>query len=333
MMRAPSRIVATGALLLGTMCPAAAATYRWIDDDGVVNLTDDQARFEAYLRHANPDHASPIPEPQPQNSASSASSDPSKPGEGTGLGRMDSVTTEVMRLSGLQVQVELLAMMVQGEFERWKGLGFRPARGAAAIVAQTFSAGQLLSNMQPSLARSLNHERTNLLLAWLRSPLSQRIVSLETATSTAERQGALVAFINQLPSTPPAPTRLTLIHRLERAAQVTQDSASVMAAAGAALRRTVAPFASPAGMAQRDNDGQQVSPAINESYRLRIMMSLLFTYSDLSDAELGRYVAVLESPTGRWFTQISHSAFLAALEPLDKPKRTGAVTAAGRRAN
>ena len=113
---------------------------------------------------------------------------------------------------------------------------------------------------------------------------------------------------------------------------MTQGSASVMAAAGAALRRTVGPFVSPSGMAQRDIDGQQVNPAIDESSRLRIMMSLLFTYSSLSDAELGRYVAVLESPTGRWFTQISHSAFLASLGPLDQPKRTGAVTAAGRRA-
>jgi len=245
---------------------------------------------------------------------------------------MESVTAEVMRLSGLAFQVELLAMMVQGEFERWKSLGFRPVGGVATIVAKTFSADTLLSKMHPSLARSLNHERTNVLLAWLRSPLSQRIVSLETASSTDERQKELVAFINKLPSTPPAPTRLALIHRLARAGDVTQGSASVMAAAGAALQRTVRPLISPAGMAQRDIDGYQVSPAIDERSRLRIMMSLLFTYSSLSDAELGRYVAVLESPTGRWFTQISHSAFLASLGPLDQPKRTGAVTAAGRRA-
>jgi len=332
MMRRAFRIIAVGALLLGTIRPATATTYRWIDDNGVVNLSNNQARFEAHQRRASPDQAGPVPKPQPQSSAFSAPSDMSKPKDGAGLGPKDSVTTEVMRLSGLAFQVELLAMMVQSEFERWRSLGLRPVGGVATIVAQTFSPDTLRNNMYQSLARSLDHERTSILLTWLRTPLSQRIVSLESASSTAERQKELVTFINQLPSTPPAPTRLALIHRLERAGDVTQGSASVMAAAGAALQRTVRPFASPAGMAQHDIDGYQVSPAIDESSRLRIMMSLLFTYSSLGDAELGRYVAVLESPTGRWFTQISHSAFLASLGPLDQPKRTGAVIAAGRRA-
>jgi hypothetical protein len=104
-----------------------------------------------------------------------------------------------------------------------------------------------------------------------------------------------------------------------------------MAAAGAALRRTLGPFVSPAGIAPRDVAGQQAVPAIDENYRLRIMISLLFTYRDLSDAELGRYVGFLESPTGRWFTRVTHLAFLASLEPFDQPRRAGAVIAAGKR--
>jgi hypothetical protein len=44
------------------------------------------------------------------------------------------------------------------------------------------------------------------------------------------------------------------------------------------------------------------------------MLSLLFAYAELGDADLGRYVSFLESMTGRWFTRITHKAFLAALE-------------------
>ena len=50
------------------------------------------------------------------------------------------------------------------------------------------------------------------------------------------------------------------------------------------------------------------------------MVSLFFTYRDLSDADLGRYVSFLESPTGRWFTRIVQSAFLTSLDPFDQPK-------------
>ena len=331
MMRGALQLIAVGVWLIGAICPAAATTYRWIDDDGVVNLSNDPTRFEAHQRRASPDQAGPVPELPPQRPAFGAPLNMSEPKEGEGLGRKDSVTTEVMRLSGLAFQAELLAMMVQSEFERWRKLGFRPVGDVVTTVAQTFSPDTLQHNMHQSLARSLDHERTGSLLAWLRTPLSQRIVSLESASVTADQQKALISFTNQLPSTPPRPGRLALIHRLERAGDVTQGSASMMAAAGAALQRTVRPFVSPAGMARRDLDGYEASPAIDESFRLRIMMSLLFTYSSLSDAELGRYVAVLESPTGRWFTQISHAAFLASLGPPDQPKRTRAVLAVGRR--
>ena len=60
MMRGPSRIVAAGALLLGTAGPTAAATYRWVDDDGVIHLTNIHARFEAHRQRGNPDQAGPV---------------------------------------------------------------------------------------------------------------------------------------------------------------------------------------------------------------------------------------------------------------------------------
>jgi hypothetical protein len=330
MMRESFRIFAAGALLFGTICPTAEATYRWVDDDGVVHLTNSRARFEAHGRGETQEQAGAVPERQPRGSAAGAPLDVSKPKEGPELRRAESATTEVMRLSGLTLQVDLLAMMIQGEFERLRSLGFQPA-GAASLVAQTFSAETLRSNMHQALSRSLDPERTSMLLAWLRTPLSQRIVSVESALPTADRQTELIAFVNKLPATFPAPARLALIHRLEKAGEVTQGSAIVLAAAGAALRRTLRPFVSPAIMAQPDRDGQQASPAIDELSRFRTMVSLLFTYRELSDAELGRYVSVLESPTGRWFNQVTHAAFLASLEPLDQPKQAGVTTAAGRR--
>lgn len=329
MIRHVSCIVVAGALLLGPMGPAGAATYRWIDEDGVVNLTNSRARFDARRPRANQEPADAVA--APQSSTAVVPSDLSSPREDGGTRRMDSVTMEVMRLSGLLTQVDLLAWMVQGEFERWRRGGFRPPGGAASVVAHAFSADTLRTNMHHSLARSLDQERTRPLLSWLRSPLSQRIVALETASSTAEGQKELVAFINQLPSTPPASGRLTLIHRLEQAGNVTQGSAIVLAAAGAALRRTLAPLASPAGMSARDLDGPRAALAVDENYRYRIMISLLFTYRELSDAELARYVSFLESPTGRWFTEVTHRTFLASLEPFDQPTRAGTVAAAGKR--
>jgi hypothetical protein len=317
MRRGASGILAV-AFVLGAICPAAAA-YRWIDDDGVVHLSDGRAHVETSRRRATPDQNAPVPEPPPPGSTATPS-ELSKFKERTELRRMESVTTEVMRLSGLTVQVDLLAVMILGEFDRLRGLGLQPAAGATPVIAQTFGAEPLRSNMQEALSRSLNTERTRTLLSWLRSSLSQRIVALECVLPTAERQTELIDFVNQLPSRPPSPARLMLIHRLERATDATEGSAVVLAAAGAALRKTLRPFVSLAAMAQPEKEGSKASPVVDENARFRTMVSLLFTYRDLSDADLGRYVSFLESPTGRWFTRIVQSAFLTSLDPFDQPK-------------
>lgn len=332
MRRRSALIMAAATFLLSAVGSATAATYRWIDDDGVVNLSNNPARYEAYTRKANPDQGGAAPASIPQSPPAGDASNASKPMEGAGPRVRESLTTEVMRLAGLDFQIELLAAMVRGEFERWWSLGFRPGGGAASIVARTFSAEILRSNMHESLAQHLAQERTSVLLAWLRSPLSQRIVALESAPPSADRERELADFINQLPSRPPTPARLSLIQRLERAGEVTDSSAVVAAAAVAALRRTMAPFAAPGVMTQSGVDGQQAGTAIDENYRFRIMTSLLFTYRDLRDAELGRYVSVLESPTGRWFTQVTRVAFLTSLEaPAPRERTGGSAKAATRR--
>lgn len=317
MKRGASSLLA-GAFVLAAICPAAA-TYRWTDEDGVVHLSNRPTSVETSRRRANPDQAVPVPEPPPPGSTVTPA-EISRFKERAELRRMESVTTEVMRLSGLTVQVDLLAVMILGEFDRLRSVGLQPAAGATPVVAQTFGAEPLRSSVQEALSRSLDPERTRALLAWLRAPLSQRIVALECALPSAERQTELIDFVNQLPSRPPSPTRLMLIHRLERVTDATQGSAVVRAAAGAALRKALGPFVSATAMAQLETGGSKPRPSVDENARFRTMVSLFFTYRDLSDADLGRYVSFLESPTGRWFTRTVQGAFLTSLDPFDQPK-------------
>ena len=296
-MRRALRVVLSGLVLLGSLTPAAATNYRWIDDDGVIHLTN-----------RAPDKPVPLPSPRPP----AASSETLKPRE-IPTRKSESVATEVMRLSGLDAQADLLAMTIRGELDRRRRAGYTPAPGTATVVADIFSADGLRENMRHALAKSLEPERARVLLAWLRTPLSQRIVSFESAWPTAERQVELTAFVNELTVSTPSANRLALIHRLERAKEVGQGSALVLAAAGTALERSIT--------------SEQLSPAVvapmDDDARFRIMTSLHFTYYGLSDTELARYVAFLESPTGRWFTSVIRSTVLASLGALGDTWRPG----------
>jgi len=60
------------------------------------------------------------------------------------------------------------------------------------------------------------------------------------------------------------------------------------------------------------------------------MLSLLFAYAELPDADLDRYVIFLESPTGRRFSLITHRAFLTALEMPSERGPSAAVPSTSR---
>src|SRR5262249_48085967 len=220
LMRATLRIAVGGLVLMSALRPAEAANYRWVDDDGVIHLTN-----------RAPDRPAAAPDARVL-----APSGASKPRD-TGNRRTESAATEVMRLSGLDAQADLLAATIRGEFERRLRAGFTPAAGPATVAADVFSVNELRERMHQALARSLDGERARAVLAWLRGALSPRIVASETTWPTAERQVELTVFVNDLTARPPSATRLALIQRLERARDVEQGSALVLAAAGIALER------------------------------------------------------------------------------------------------
>ena len=315
---------AVGALLLATSGSAVAAIYRWVDEDGVVVYTDDPWQFESYRRQRSQDGASAEP------GSGAARRDPADAsaradGDGTARpGRTESATEEVMRLAGLDAQTEILEGMAQVEFERlrWR---FPRIEAARPAVARALGSEALRRDLHRTLARHLDPQRTGLLLAWLRTPLSRRIVALESAPTSAARAEAAAGFVDQLPSTPPAPARLALVHRVDRAGDVTASTAVVMDATSAAVLRAVAAFMAPRDIPRGAREQPQVSPTVDELFRFRIMTSLLFTYRDLRDEELGRYATFLESPTGRWFTQIIRAALVESLQagspPLTTPAR------------
>ena len=51
------------ASLLALGGPVTAAVYRWVDDAGVVNYSNDRAHYEAYRRRSGlePEEVAPVP--------------------------------------------------------------------------------------------------------------------------------------------------------------------------------------------------------------------------------------------------------------------------------
>jgi len=103
------------------------------------------------------------------------------------------------------------------------------------------------------------------------------------------------------------------------------------APARARSRRRAHAALAPRLIPTRAADGQAAfRTPTDEHFRLGVMLSLLFAYAELRDADLDRYVSFLESAAGRWFSRITHRAFLTALEMPVEPGPAAAVPSTGR---
>ena len=103
------------------------------------------------------------------------------------------------------------------------------------------------------------------------------------------------------------------------------------APARARSRRRAHAALAPRLIPTRAADGQAAfRTPTDEHFRLGVMLSLLFAYAELGDADLDRYMSFLEPTTGRWFTRITHTAFLAALETPVERGPSAAVAPTGR---
>ena len=91
--------------LLTVAGPAGAVVYRWVDEDGVVNLSDDRSLYDAHRRQGGADRDGPLLAPPP---GVVEPPDAPAPSDAAGRRRTEGSAAEMMRLAGLGQQCELL---------------------------------------------------------------------------------------------------------------------------------------------------------------------------------------------------------------------------------
>ena len=166
-------------------------------------------------------------------------------------------------------------------------------------------------------------------LEWLRSPFARR---MERAEFNGSR-GSLEGYIAELESAPPSGERVELLLRLDRASGTSDAAVEMQAAMMKALLQGMylSEQAGPAGQAGPgaedaiDQAVERARPKLARKTRNRIQLSLHFMYRDVSDDELGRYLAYLESEDGEWLSGVLLKSLFAAME--EEARRSGEVLA------
>ncbi|BBO75623.1 hypothetical protein DSCW_30400 [Desulfosarcina widdelii] len=222
--------------------------------------------------------------------------------------------------AGLEEQVLQLPMVVQVGFDqavatddRLKAMPRTVIGEIRASIETVFAPENIKRAILSECREKLSIDDLKKVLAWLDSPLGRKFTQLEEAASTPEKYTEMQQFAQMLQESPPLPERLEIIGRLDEAAKATETSVEV--AMNTQLAITIAIVASLPKEQRPTYDNlaavvEQTRPQIESAMRAQTIVSLLYTYRNVTETELDQYIEFASYPTGKNY----HDAVVSGLK-------------------
>lgn len=165
-----------------------------------------------------------------------------------------------------------------------------------------FAPGQLTPVIRQVLVRQMNADQVSEVIDWLESPLGARLTELENATASPEFPQQLEAYLATFPDNQPTTERLELLRELDQAANITESGIEVVLHMQLALVVAVVetlPEQQRPSVTELLRRLESERPSIEQTIKQMSLYSLLYTYREVGDADLRRYIQFLESRTGK----------------------------------
>jgi hypothetical protein len=224
---------------------------------------------------------------------------------------------EILELSGLRPQLPNLVRSIGAEYLPRPGqLSERDGGRVAQIVTRQFAPQPIYAAMRDEFGRRVETRHLTAMAAWFRLPLARKITALEIDASKPERAAKITAFAAGLKASPPTPSRLELVQRLDWVTGTSTDTTDLALTIVVSVARASAVAAPPErrtriGVIERRVD--EMRPQMATGVAENVLAQMLYVYGPLSDAELKGYVDFLASPAGRVYSQLTHAALLRAV--------------------
>ena len=223
----------------------------------------------------------------------------------------------LMSKSGMNTQLEQMpelikAGMVEANKET-EALSPEALTEVSGMAAMAFDPERLQSIVQQYIQTNLDEHDTRQALAWLGSPLGEKIIRLEEKAATPEGYADMFKMADQLVANS---VRVELIKKLDDAVKATETAVSMavntQAALIAGLTSTMKPGNRPS-MEAIENEVAKNKEQIRSEIEPRTILMFLYSYRELNDAEIGQYLKFARSNAGKKYHETMSSGFNDAL--------------------
>jgi hypothetical protein len=244
----------------------------------------------------------------------------------------DSPAQDLYKKSGLSQQVEQLPALVKVGFDQAQEKENREGQSLPKAAYETITMAitgsfdpQLISRY---LTRRIHDELTENeireVLQWLDSPLGKKITSLEVASSTPEAYKEMQVALKSSQGSQSSPKRHSLIDGINQATKAVESSTNLainMQIAVTAALVSALPSPHSPTMADIREVVERNRPHIEKEISGEVFQNALYTYRELTDAELEKYLAFIKSDVGVRYHEVVTKGLNDAM--LECSKRSG----------
>ena len=170
--------------------------------------------------------------------------------------------------------------------------------------------------MLSEFREKLSNQDLKTILKWLNSPLGIKCTQLEEEASAPEAYTESYKYAENLQKSPPTAERLRVIQKFDTAVQATKNSVKTYINIQAALSLGVnasLPKEQQRSLADIQGEIKKYRPEIEASMKMETWVSLLYTYRNLTEAEIQQYIKFASSPAGLKFHVVADNGWEKAL--------------------
>lgn len=177
------------------------------------------------------------------------------------------------------------------------------------IMKSGFSGKKLEEYFVQYFSKYTNEDTLKSVIKMYEQPLMQEISKIEKAAGSPENQQEMISFISGLSSNPPAAERSELIKRLDNAMGGSEMFVHVLEN----MIMSMAAGANQALPADKRQDPAELNKlmknafteAIKEQFKSQLISVWLYTYKDVDNEKLNKYIQIWESAEGKYYLKSS----------------------------
>jgi len=224
--------------------------------------------------------------------------------------------------SGIDKQVRQLPQLIRvnvlqafEQDDRTKEIPRHTKLAISGSVQQAFSPDRFKQTIIKEVRASMTVKDLDTVLKWLDSPLGKKLTRLEEAASTPETLSKVKEFAARLQQSPPTETRLNILRRLDAAVKATEANVEIVMNTQLAVAFAVVkslPQEQQGSLEAIAAELKKNRPQVEAAMKSQTLIFSLYTYQNLTNAELERYIRFATSPAGEKYHRATLSGFKKA---------------------